>query len=146
MCAVGISACVALHSGGNIAVAQDTRYSSGNWTEETIALDKASTAARNYAENNYGIGILIHLGQDVPNQRVKNGDELGRLFVGRFAELGAKARYFYWQNDAPASGVTYHIGHLLYEAGGTPLLGLQTAWNNAPKVIEELKLVKVLPR
>lgn len=122
------------------------RYQSGYWTKETVELDKADRAATLYAEDNYGVGILIHLGQDVPNQRVKDGDELGRLFVNRFAELGIEARYFYWRNDAPASGITYHIGHLLYEAGGTPLLGLQTAWRDAPKVVEELKLVKSLPR
>ena len=126
--------------------AEDRRYTSGNWTAETIALDKASSAARDYAENNNGVGILIHLGQDVPNQRVKNGDELGQLFVERFAALGAEARYFIAPNDTPASGITYHIGHLLYETDGTPLLGLKTAWVDAPSVIEQLKLVRLLPR
>ncbi|MEM7663978.1 MAG: hypothetical protein AAF292_17175 [Pseudomonadota bacterium] len=127
-------------------MANDDRYSSENWTAETIALDKASSAARKYAESNNGVGILIHLGQDVPNARVKNGDDLGKLFVQRFAELGVEARYFYWQNDARATGLTYHIGHLLYETHGEPIIGLQTAWNDAPKVIEKLRLVKALPK
>ena len=120
------------------------RYSSKNWTPELIELDKASSAARKYAENNYGVGILIHLGKDVPNKRVKNGDELGRLFVGRFAKLGVSAQYFYRHNDAPATGITYHIGHLLFEANGNPVIGLQTAWKSAPGVIEQLKIVKEL--
>jgi len=127
-------------------VASDERYSSGNWTAETIAIDRASSAARDYAESNNGIGIPIHLGQDVPNQRVKNGDELGQLFVERFAALGAEARYFHRQNDAPATVIVYHIGHLLYQVEEGPVLGLQTAWDDAQKVIEQLKIVKQLPR
>lgn len=119
-------------------------YDSKNWTPELVELDKASSAARSYAENNFGVGILIHLGKDVPNKRVKNGDELGALFVDRFAKLGFKARYFYRQNDAPATGITYHIGHLLFNAEGNPVIGLQTAWNSVPQVIEQLKIVKEL--
>ena len=127
--------------------AEDTRYSSGNWTAETIALDKADRAATEYAEHNFGVGILIHLGQDVPNQRVRNGDELGQLFVDRFADLGTDARYFIAPNDdGRATVVTYHIGHLLYKASGEPVFGLQTAWDDAPKVVEQLKIVKQLPR
>ncbi len=128
------------------AHADDSRYSSGNWTAETIALDKADRAATAYAENNNGIGILIHLGKDVPNQRVKNGDELGQLFVDRFAALGIEARYFFWRTGGRATVLTYHIGHLLYEPNGDPLIDLMTAWHDAPKVIEELKLVNLLPR
>ena len=124
------------------AYAEDARYSAGNWTPELIALDKASSAARHYAENNHGVGILIHLGKDVPNARVKNGDELGQLFVNRFAEFGIEARYFYRHNDAPATGITYHIGHLLFHVDDDPVIGLQTAWNGAPQVIEQLKIVK----
>lgn len=128
-------------------IADDGRYTSGNWTAETIALDKADRAATEYAENNFGVGILIHLGQDVPNQRVANGDELGALFVRRFADLGAEARYFIAPNDdARATVMTYHIGHLLYEANGEAVIGLQTAWDDAPKVIEQMKIVKALPR
>lgn len=123
-----------------------TDYSTPGWTDELIALDKASSAARRYAENNDGVGILIHLGQDVPNKRVKNGDELGALFVGRFAKLGIKARYFVRQNDARSTVIVYHIGHLLHEVDEDAVLGLQTAWNEAPKVIEKLKAVKELSR
>ncbi|MEL7444341.1 MAG: hypothetical protein AAGK02_00835 [Pseudomonadota bacterium] len=125
------------------AQADDSRYSSGNWTPELIALDKASTAARNYAEGNHGVGILIHLGQDVPNDRVKDGDELGHLFVQRFAALGVAAEYFVSPApDAPASGITYHIAHLLYGPDQDKVHGLMTAWNDAPKVIEQMKLAK----
>lgn len=93
-----------------------------------------------------GVGIVIHLGQDVPNQRVRDGDELGQLFVQRFAALGVQARYFIAPNDAPALVMTYHIGHLLYETNGSPVFGLQTAWDDAPEVIEQLRIVKLLPR
>ena len=88
---------------------------------------------------------MIHLGQDVPNRRVKNGDELGQLFIGRFAEFDVQARYFIAPNpDGRATAVTYHIGHLLYEAKGNAVIGLKTAWNDASKVIENLNLVKGL--
>lgn len=140
----GIASAISSSSLANDA--NTPRYSAPGWTEETIALDKASGAARKYAENNYGVGILIHLGQDVPNKRVKDGDELGALFVGRFAEYGVKARYFIAPNDAPATGMTYHIGHLLYEANNDAVMDLQTAWDDAPKVIERLKAVKELTR
>lgn len=126
----------------NSALSQKKRYSAKNWTAETIALDKASSAATHYALENYGVGILIHLGKDVPNKRVKNGDELGKLFVDRFKQLGVKARYFYWQNDTRATGIVYHIGHLLYHSDNNAVIGLKTAWIEAPKVIEQLKLVK----
>ncbi len=129
----------------NAQDAGDTNYEGKGWTPELIALDKASNAARTYAENNNGVGIVIHLGDDVPNQRVKNGDELGQLFVKRFAEFGVNARYFIAPSKgSPATGLTYHIGHLLYKADDDPVIGLQTAWNNAPDVIERLKAVKSL--
>lgn len=60
--------------------------------------------------------------------------------------MGVDARYFYWQNDTRATGLTYHIGHLLDEVDGNPVIGLQTAWDDAPKVIEHLNIVKHLPR
>ena len=123
---------------------KEGRYTTDVWTPELVALDKASTAARNYAETNNGVGILIHLGSDVPNQRVANGDELGQLFVDRFAELGASARYFVRPNDARASGITYHIGHLLFGPGEDKVHDLQTAWDSAPQVIEQLRIVKSL--
>ena len=126
-------------------IADEGRYTSGNWTAETIALDRASSAARDYAENHDGVGILIHLGQDVPNDRVKDGDELGAMFVQRFAALGTEARYFVSPApDARSSGITYHIAHLLYGPDDDKLHGLLTAWNDAPKVIEQLKVAKEL--
>jgi len=106
---------------------------------------QASSAARNYAENNYGVGILVHLGSDIPSKNVKNGDQLGQLFVNRFAKFGIVARYFIAPNgNAPSTGITYHIGHLLYGKGEKKVHDLQTAWDDAPRVIEQLKIVKEL--
>jgi len=134
------------HAGfAHAAESSQPRYSSKNWTPELIELDKASSAARNYAENNYGVGILVHLGSDIPSKNVKNGDQLGQLFVNRFAKFGIVARYFIAPNgNAPSTGITYHIGHLLFKANDNPVIGLQTAWDSAPKVIEQLKIVKEL--
>lgn len=113
------------------------------WNPESLELHKAATAARDYAESNIGVGILIHVGKDVPNKKIKSADELGQLFVKRFAALGVDAQYFLSQNDAKASGITYHIGHLIHGAGnGSEVKLLREAWNSAPDVVEQLKIVK----
>ncbi len=128
-------------------ISEKLKKQTANWNNpELEEFHRASTAARDYAENNVGVGILIHVGQDVPNKSVKNADELGQLFVRRFTALGVNAKYFLRQNgDAPSSGVTYHIGHLIHGAGnGNEVKGLKTAWNSAPDVVEQMKIVKQL--
>ena len=149
--------CGTLAATANDAYAQDPvshtetsknlKKKTANWNNpELEELRKASDAATLYAENNIGVGILIHVGKDVPNKRVKSADELGQLFVKRFAALGVNAEYFLSQNgDAPSSGITYHIGHQIHGAeNGTEVKGLKTAWNSAPDVVEQLKVVKQL--
>ena len=112
---------------------------------ELEELRKASDAATLYAENNIGVGILIHVGKDVPNSKVKSADQLGQIFVNRFKALGVNAKYFLSQNDTEASGITYHIGHQIHGAeNGTEVKLLREAWNSAPDVVEQLKVVKQL--
>lgn len=127
-------------------ISEKLKKQTANWNNpELEEFHRASTAARDYAENNIGVGILIHVGKDVPNKRVKSADELGQLFVKRFAALGVNAQYFLSQNDAKASGITYHIGHQIHGAeNGNEVKGLKTAWNSAPDVIEQMKIVKQL--
>ena len=128
-------------------ISEKLKKQTANWNNpELEEFHRASMAARDYAENNIGVGILIHVGKDVPNKKVKSADELGELFVKRFASFGVNAKYFLSQNgDAPSSGVTYHIGHLIHGAGnGNEVKGLKTAWNSAADVIEQMKIIKQL--
>lgn len=126
------------------ALAGDAKTASWN-NPELEEFHKASTAARDYAENNIGVGILIHVGKDIPNAKIKSGDELGQLFVNRFSKLGVEAQYFLSQNDARFSGITYHIGHQIHGAENrTEVKSLKAAWSSAPDVIEQLKIVKEL--
>lgn len=125
-------------------ISEKLKKQTANWNNlELEEFHRASMAARDYAENNVGVGILIHVGSDVPNKRVKSADELGQLFVKRFAALGVNAKYFLRQNDTEASGITYHIGHQIHGAeNGNEVKLLREAWNSAPNVVEQLKIVK----
>ena len=69
-------------------------YSAPGWTEELIEFDKTSRAATEYAKTRAGVGILIHVGTDIPNEHIQSAEQLGELFVKRFAELGEEAQYF----------------------------------------------------
>ncbi len=130
---------------GDAQAEDSTQYTSSGWTQELIEFDKASRAARLYAETKDGVAILIHVGRDIPNQHVKSPDQLGQLFVGRFAELGEDARYFIAPNDARATGITYHVGHLIVGAhDGTEVRDLQQAWDSAPQAVAQLKSVRSL--
>ncbi|GAB5512224.1 MAG: hypothetical protein Rhims3KO_36250 [Hyphomicrobiales bacterium] len=128
------------------AKAEDAdRYSSANWTPELIEFDKADRAATEYAMTKEGVGILIHVGQDIPNQHIRDADHLGQLFVKRFEDLGENARYFIRQNDAPATGITYHVGHLIVGGhNGTEVRDLQHAWDSAPQAITQLNIARSL--
>ncbi len=125
-------------------ISENLKKQTANWNNpELEEFHRASMAARDYAENNVGVGILIHVGKDVPNKRVKSADELGQFFVKRFAALGVNAKYFLSQNDTEASGITYHIGHQIHGAeNGNEVKLLREAWNSAPDVVEQLKIVK----
>ncbi len=118
-----------------------------NWNDpELEELRKASDATREYAENNDGVGILIHVGtKDIPSTRIKSPEQLGQIFVNRFAKLGVDAQFFIRHNDQPATGITYHIGHQIHGAeSGNEVKLLREAWNVAPDVVEQLRIVKQL--
>lgn len=127
-------------------ISEKLKKQTANWNNpELEEFHRASTAARDYAENNVGVGIVIHVGKDVPNSKVKSADQLGQIFVNRFKALGVNAKYFLRQNDTEASGITYHIGHQIHGAeDGTEVKLLREAWNSAPDVVEQLKVVKQL--
>ena len=120
-------------------------------TPEICDLDIAATAARDYAETEAGVGILIHVGTDIPNEHIQSADQLGQLFVQRFAENGEEARYFLRTNSPStpdgkiATGITYHVAHLVIgAANGTEVRGLQHAWDSVPEVIEQLHIARLL--
>jgi len=118
-----------------------------NWNNpELEELHRASNAARDYAENNDGVGILIHVGtKDIPSARIKSPEQLGQIFVQRFKKLGVDAQFFISQNDQPATGITYHIGRQIHGAeSGNEVKLLRQAWNAAPDVAEHLRIVKQL--
>lgn len=133
---------------GKSALGEDAKSSAlgdCTWKRELCELRAASDATRSYAETKAGVGILIHLGQDIPNDYVKDADQLGRIFVQRFAELGEEARYFVSQNDAPATGITYHVGHLIVGGhDGTEVRDLQHAWDSAPQAVAQVRALRRL--
>ena len=112
-------------------------------TPEICDLHIADLAATEYAKTKAGIGILIHVGEDVRNHPEWTPDLLGQHFVNRIRELGEEAQYFVSQNDAPATGINYYVGDLLVGAhNGTEVRGLQTAWDTAPEAVAWLKQIR----
>lgn len=140
------------------ALAQDTRTAAASqrtctdstgytWSScELYELDQADRAATDYAMNTNGVGILIHVGKDIPNRHFATADDFGRAVVGAFqSQYGVEAQYFLRQNDAKATGITYHIGHLIHGAhNGTELKNVKQALAAMPEVVEQLKMVKSL--
>ncbi len=85
--------------------------------EQLRQLGEASYAAREYAQTKYGVGILIHVGKDIPNKHFATADEFGEAVVRAFQErFGVEAEYFLRQNDAKQTGLTFHIGKLIHGA------------------------------
>lgn len=81
------------------------------WTPESADYDCAGLAAHDYALNNPGIGILIHVGQDFPNQYFETPQQFGQAVVNAFRQqYGVEAQFFLSQNDAPATGLNFLIG------------------------------------
>ena len=115
------------------------------WTEELRAFDKAAKEARGYAEDNYGVGILIHVGEDFPNAHFQTPEQFAQAVVGMFEQhLGTPAQAFLRPNPGTKNtGLTYHIGHLIHGAeNGTEVKTVQEAIDTAPDVVEQLKLLK----
>ncbi|MGX1498579.1 hypothetical protein ACSSV1_003630 [Labrenzia sp. MBR-25] len=114
------------------------------WTEELRQLDAADRAATEYARDNYGVGILIHVGQDIPNSHFASADEFGQAIVRAFNQkYGVEAQYFLRQNDARATGITYHIDTFIHGAdNGTAVKNVKEALNAMTEVVEYLKIAK----
>lgn len=111
-------------------------YAHNNWTPETADLDCADEAATSYAETTFGVGILIHVGRDIPNDHVARPEQLGELLVQRFkAEYDVDAQFFLAQSDTLATGITYHIGDLIHGANdGTEVKTVREALDAMPEV------------
>ena len=109
-------------------------------SQELCDLRNAADAARDYAEENPGVGILIHVGQDIPNRHFQTADQFGQALVQAFAKHGVEARYFWRQNDAPATGLSFYIGHLIHgQHNGTELKNVQQAVQAIPEVAVQTK-------
>ncbi len=115
------------------------------WQQELCELRAAADAARNYAEENPGVGILIHVGQDFPNAHFENAAQFGQAFVNAFAAQGVEARYFLSPNDAPNTVMSYYIGHLIHgQHNGTEVKTLRQARIAIPEVAEQVRVLNGL--
>ncbi len=93
-----------------------TYLAKDGWNSETADLSCATHAASEYAESHHGVGILIHVGQDLPYGDL-TADKLGQILVSKFKkEYGTDAQYFLRQNDARATAINYHLGEFMYGA------------------------------
>lgn len=111
---------------------------------ELLELHRASLAAGEYAENNYGVGILIHIGNDIPNSHFSSGDDFGHAMVRLFQEkYGTDAQYFLSQNDAKATVLEFYIDEYVHGAdNGTEIKLVGEAIAAAPEVVGLLKSLK----
>ena len=112
--------------------------------EELRQLDAADRAATEYARDHNGIGILVHVGQDIPNQHFATADEFGAKMVKIFNKrYGVEAAYFLSPNDAPATVITYHIDTFIHGAdNGTEVKDVKEALAAMPEAVEYLKIAK----
>ena len=112
------------------------------WTPESADLDCADLAAHDYAVNNPGIGILIHVGQDIPNQHFSSPHVFGQAVVNAFRQqYGVEAQYFLSQNDARATGMNFLIGpHTFGADNETQNMNVAEAQRAMPEAAGLLKL------
>lgn len=128
-------------------ISEKLKKQTANWNNpELEEFHRASMAARNYAENNVGVGVLIHVGKDIPNRHFKSADDFGRAVVNLFKErYGVDAQYFLRQNDVLATGITYHIGHQIHGAeNGNEVKSVKQGLKAMGDVVQQLKIVKEL--
>ena len=113
-------------------------------SQELKELHEASLAAGQYAEDNYGVGILIHVGQDIPNKHFASADQFGETMVRLFKEkYGTDAKYFLRQNDARATGMEFYIDEHIHGANnGTEIKDVKEAIAAIPNVVGMLKTLK----
>lgn len=114
-------------------------------TDEIREFHEAALAARDYAENNYGVGILIHVGPDsFPNQHFATADDFGAVIVSAFqSQHNVDARYFLRHNDVGATGMRFYIDDLIHGADdGTEDKNLAEALEAMTSVVEQLRVAK----
>ncbi len=115
------------------------------WTDELRALDEADLAATEYAKNNNGVGILLHVGEDFPNEYFNSAEEAAQAFVAIFQQQhGTSAQYFMSPNPGSEwTGVTYHIGDQIHGTNaGTEVKTVLEAYEAMPDVVKQLQLIK----
>lgn len=111
------------------------------WTPELRALHEASVAATEYAANNPGVGIVIHVGEDFPNEVFEEPQEYADFLIAAFdRDHQTPARAFYAPNPGTAgTGVTYHIRNTIHGANnGTEVKGVVTAFEAIADVVAEM--------
>jgi len=130
---------------------------------ELDQLGQMSDAATAYAKTHEnGVGILLHVGDDLRARAQAAADKHGvtpdhalnvliarleEYYAEKFAEYGVEIDVFpsanFVEGKQTATILTYHIGEIIYQdANNDPLLGLQTATNEIPRVVEALRYVK----
>ena len=164
LAAAGLAALVAFGSVSGIAPqaqAQDAGAQPAGWTEELRELDRASSAASKYAQDNYGdaVAILLRVGQGLRDKAKEHGmsvddavQVVGDKYVKYIKEEAAKQRvpgvmasYFPSQNDTQASGIVYIIGNTVYASPeGEEVLDLKEARVNVPDLVENLVATRAL--
>ncbi len=131
--------------------------------QELAQFDAMEIAATAYArQHDNGVGILLHVGDDLRARAQAAAEEHGvtpdhalnvliarleEYYAEKFAEHGVEAQVFPSANFAEdrqmATILTYHIDDIIYQdANNDPLLDLQTATNEIPRVVEALRYVK----
>ncbi|MEO1324432.1 MAG: hypothetical protein AAFV59_15645 [Pseudomonadota bacterium] len=118
------------------------------YQQELDQLEAATRGAHEYATNNFGVGIVLHVGRDISGRPDADAAlaQVERYLINEFAKRGVEARVFPRSNsDTVASGVAYHIDQYIHGANnGTALKDLQTALDSIPDVIALLRAAKGL--
>lgn len=115
------------------------------WTDELRALREAASGARDYAENNYGVGVLIHVGEDFPNEHFRTAEDFAKVMVGLFeGKYKTPAKAFLRPNPGTSNtGLTFHIGHHIHGAeNGTEVKSVGQSIAAMQDIVEQLRLVK----
>ncbi len=111
-------------------------------TPEICDLDVADTNARDYALENPGVGILVHVGYDFPNEHFQTPQQFGQAVVNAFAHHGVEAQYFLTQNDVENTVMAFYVAHLTYDAdkhGG--LKSINEAYQAIPEIAAVTKTI-----
>ncbi len=127
---------------------------------ELEELGRAGSAVANYArQTENGVGILLHVGDDLRARAQAAADKHGvtpehalnvmvtRLaehYAAKFGTHGVETSLFPTTNyDARATGLSYHIREVVYEdENGNPLLNLKEASTEIPRVVEALEYLR----